>query len=59
MITEFFEGRELFDEIIREKHLSERKAAEIFAEICKAVSYIHSQSIVHRDIKPENILVRK
>ena len=41
------------------KRLTQRKAALIFAQVCKAVAYIHAHSIVHRDIKPENILVRK
>ena len=49
----------IFDEIIEGKKLSERRAAIIFKEVCKALSYIHSRSIVHRDIKPENILVKR
>lgn len=52
IITEYFEGQELFDMIIEEKRLTERRAALIFAEVCKAVAYIHAHSIVHRDIKP-------
>ncbi|OMJ72142.1 hypothetical protein SteCoe_29479 [Stentor coeruleus] len=28
-------------------------------QLCKAIDFCHSQSIIHRDIKPENLLVSK
>jgi len=34
-----------------------RERLEIFAKVCEAVRYSHSQAIAHRDLKPSNILV--
>jgi serine/threonine-protein kinase len=34
-----------------------RERLEIFAKVCEAARYLHSQAIAHRDIKPSNILV--
>lgn len=30
---------------------------DVILQLCHAVKYIHSQSIIHRDIKPENIFI--
>lgn len=30
---------------------------DIFAHVCNAVRFAHSQGIVHRDLKPENVMV--
>eukprot|EP01112_Ceratiomyxa_fruticulosa_P017330 TRINITY_DN5381_c0_g1_i2.p1 TRINITY_DN5381_c0_g1~~TRINITY_DN5381_c0_g1_i2.p1 ORF type:complete len:568 (-),score=101.96 TRINITY_DN5381_c0_g1_i2:51-1754(-) len=30
---------------------------DIFRQICNALKYIHSKSIIHRDMKPENIFI--
>jgi serine/threonine protein kinase len=54
---EFVEGRTL-DEWIREAGaLEPGRALEILADICDAVSYMHSKGTIHRDIKSENIRV--
>ena len=29
----------------------------MFGQLCSALDYLHSHSILHRDLKPENILV--
>ena len=46
----------MIDKIIKEKTLSEQKAASIMQQLLQAVGYMHSQGICHLDIKPENIL---
>ncbi|KAJ3967604.1 hypothetical protein EV361DRAFT_929812 [Lentinula raphanica] len=38
-------------------YLSERTLRRIFAELCKAVGWLHGVGLVHRDIKLENILL--
>ncbi|CAH8496723.1 unnamed protein product [Schistosoma turkestanicum] len=41
-----------------EELIPENIVVKILAQLLKAVSFIHSESIVHLDIKPENILLR-
>ena len=52
------EGGELFQRIQdrAENAFTEREAAEIMHDICKAIQFLHSMDIAHRDIKPENLL---
>uniref|UniRef100_T1IRI8 non-specific serine/threonine protein kinase n=1 Tax=Strigamia maritima TaxID=126957 RepID=T1IRI8_STRMM len=58
MVMECMEGGELFKFIQNrtEGVFTERKAAEIIRDICKAVSHLHAMNIAHRDLKPENLL---
>lgn len=37
--------------------MDEDDATSKLLEVCQAVNYLHSLSIIHRDIKPENIVV--
>lgn len=55
------EGGELFQRIQdrAENAFTEREAAEIMREICKAILFLHSLNIAHRDVKPENLLYTK
>lgn len=57
MVMEFCPGNELFDVILARKYFKEEDAKPIFAQIARALHYLHSLSIIHRDIKPENILI--
>lgn len=57
LITEFLEGGELFNLILKSKHFSENIAAKIIKQLLSAISYCHAQNIVHRDLKPENMLL--
>lgn len=56
IIAEYLKGGELFDKIIKEGFLSEKKAVFIMTQILSAVSYLHKHNITHRDLKPENIV---
>ncbi len=57
IVMEFVEGSTL-DLWIRETgSLPVSRALEILADICDAVSYMHSRGTIHRDIKSENIRV--
>jgi serine/threonine protein kinase len=55
IVMEFVEGSTL-DQWIRDSGPMEvSRALEILADICDAVSYMHSRGTIHRDIKSENI----
>jgi serine/threonine-protein kinase len=34
-----------------------RRLLDVFARVCEAVAYAHSQGVIHRDLKPENVMV--
>lgn len=57
MIMEYCPGKELFDVILERKYFEESDARPIFAQIARALFYLHSLNILHRDVKPENILI--
>src|SRR5438445_282462 len=57
IVMEFVEGRTLNEWIRETDGLEVDKALEIMADICDAVSYMHSKGTIHRDIKSENIRV--
>ncbi|MBQ7458748.1 MAG: protein kinase [Bacteroidales bacterium] len=45
------------DEYLRRGHPNERTFQKIAAQLCDALSYIHSRGLIHRDIKLSNIMV--
>ncbi len=57
MVLEYCPGKELFDVILERNRFAENDAKPVFAQICRALHYLHSLNIIHRDVKPENILV--
>jgi calcium-dependent protein kinase len=56
LVMEVCSGGELFDYIVANKRLNERKAAQLFRQLLLSLSYLHSHDICHRDLKPENLL---
>ncbi|MCH9611864.1 MAG: Serine/threonine-protein kinase PknD [Chlamydiia bacterium] len=65
----YVQGETLKDILKATRHLERNEGKEhpvgssifelmrIFLNICQAVAYAHSRSILHRDIKPENIFI--
>ncbi len=56
MAMEYVEGRSL--RAMMGKHpLPTARALDLARQLCDALAYLESQSVVHRDLKPENVLV--
>lgn len=53
---EYVPGDSLAD-LVRERPLAPRRAANYISGICEAVQLAHDNGILHRDIKPANVLV--
>ncbi|XP_022897190.1 serine/threonine-protein kinase Aurora-3 [Olea europaea var. sylvestris] len=56
-ILEYAHGGELYKELRKSGHLSERQAATYIASLTQALAYCHEKDVIHRDIKPENLLL--
>ena len=53
------QGQTLFDLMAEPTELPEKRSEilSIFAFVCKAMAYTHSQNVIHLDLKPGNIMV--
>eukprot|EP00163_Fabomonas_tropica_P000335 TRINITY_DN10206_c0_g1_i1.p1 TRINITY_DN10206_c0_g1~~TRINITY_DN10206_c0_g1_i1.p1 ORF type:complete len:289 (-),score=95.86 TRINITY_DN10206_c0_g1_i1:122-988(-) len=57
LVVEIALGGDLFDQLDLKGVYPEAKAKVVFARLCAAVKYLHSNGVIHRDLKPENILI--
>jgi serine/threonine-protein kinase len=57
IVMEHIDGRALADIIRDEGPLLPERAAEIAADVAKALERAHGAGLVHRDIKPSNIML--
>ncbi|KAF9951327.1 Meiosis-specific serine/threonine-protein kinase mek1 [Mortierella alpina] len=58
IFTEYIEGVTLYGHYRDvNNYMSEVDTRYIFAQVCRAVEYLHKNNIVHRDIKSENIMI--
>jgi len=57
LVMDFINGGELFFHLQNERRFSSERARFYTAEICLAISHLHSCGIIYRDLKPENLLI--
>ncbi len=59
LVFEYIEKNLL--EVLQEspEGLNPKIIKNLIYQLCKSVSYLHTQKIIHRDIKPENLLINK
>ena len=56
---EYIEGEDLHSILHRKKKLAPAEAANIMAQVCRALEAAHAEGVIHRDLKPQNIMLDK
>jgi eukaryotic-like serine/threonine-protein kinase len=56
---EYIEGENLQVVLRRRKKLDPAEAANILAQVCRALEAAHHEGVIHRDLKPQNIMLDK
>lgn len=59
LVMDYVEGRGLAEIIKAERRVEFKRVIEIFMQLCDALAWAHSNSVLHRDLKPGNIIVRQ
>lgn len=54
---EYIEGESLRQRLLRKGKLEPREAAQLMAQICRALEAAHAEGVIHRDLKPRNIML--
>ena len=57
IFMDFCSKGELFNYIVEEQRLSEKKSAFFYYQLINGIEYIHKKGVCHRDLKPENLLL--
>lgn len=57
-VMEYCEGGEIKKYIQEKKGLSDEETSALCLQICEAIRFCHTASVIHRDLKPENIMFR-
>ena len=59
LIQEYIKGKDLSEEIVSGKKLTEKKVIDILNKVLEILAFVHQKGVIHRDIKPSNIMRRE
>lgn len=57
LVMEYVSGPTIDDVIANQGRLTPEEAVGVITQVCRGLSYAHTQRVVHRDIKPANVML--
>ncbi|KAF9465985.1 other/AUR protein kinase [Collybia nuda] len=57
LMLEFAGKGELYKQLSKHGHFSEKRSSRYIDQMADALMYLHGKHVIHRDIKPENLLL--